>query len=269
MRSMDCLAHLSDLHLGASRATEKAARALVDALMEHPRQHVVVTGDVTDRGRRDEAQRFFDIFAPLEAEGRLTVVPGNHDRMGDDIGAALSFGRRVWIESRPGLHLVCVDSTAPHNRVRWQSHGEICDRVLGEVSGALDAAPAEAKVAVLLHHHPLPLPEETFAERFAKAVGWPYTDELHLGGRLLESCLGRADLVLHGHRHIPRHFSARAANGRELTVLNAGSSTEMGAWRTIPLEQPSRASWNRLDAAIAHPALSAPVAPLALQPAYA
>jgi 3',5'-cyclic AMP phosphodiesterase CpdA len=266
---MNSLAHLSDLHLGANRTTERAARALVDALAAEREQHVVITGDVTHRGRRDEYALFREVIAPLERAGRVTIVPGNHDRMGDDIGSALAGGRRVWTESSEGLHLVCVDSTAPHNRVKWRCHGDICDRVLADVDAALAAAPASATVAVLLHHHPLPLPEETFAEHFAKAVGWPFTAELHLGQRLLANCLGRADLVLHGHRHVPRHFSARASNGRELVVLNAGSSTEMRAWRSIPLAQPSRTQWHRLDEGQPHPALSAPPAPLVLSPAFA
>lgn len=269
MRCMNGLVHLSDLHLGASKAQERAARAMVEVLAQQPSLHVAVTGDLTDRGRAAEFALFREVFAPLARSGRLTVIPGNHDRMGDDIASLLSRGRRVWTRSVPGLYLVCVDSTAAHNRVRWQSHGEICCRVLEEVDSALDRAPSGARVAVLMHHHPIPLPEETVAERFAKAVGWPYTHELHLGQRLLERCLGRADLVLHGHRHLPRHFSARAVNGRPLEVLNAGSSTELRAWRVVPLEAPTDVRWERLPAGAVHPALSLPPAPLNLQPAFA
>jgi 3',5'-cyclic-AMP phosphodiesterase len=269
MRRMSGLAHLSDLHLGASKANERAARAIVETLVAQPSLHVAVTGDLTDRGRASEFALFREVFSPLAREGRLTVVPGNHDRMGDGVASLLSRGRRVWTRAAAGLYLICVDSTAPHNRVRWQSHGALCSRVLGEVGAALENAPSSARVAVLLHHHPIPLPEETAAERFAKAAGWPFTAELHLGQRLLELCLGRADLVLHGHRHLPRHFSARAQNGRRLEVLNAGSSTELRAWRVVPLACPAGARWESLPARSAHPALSLPPAPLVLQPAFA
>ena len=74
------LAHLSDLHLGHGPAREAAARALVEAVQEAHVDHVVVTGDLTQRGRDEEMSLFLDIFAPLQRAHRLTVVPGNHDR---------------------------------------------------------------------------------------------------------------------------------------------------------------------------------------------
>ncbi len=220
------LAHLSDLHLGRSAADARSAAEVVRAL-EPTGAHVVVTGDVTHRGRLEELALFHHLFRPLLRSGRVTVVPGNHDRGGDDAASAF-MRQRVEIEHRPGLYLVKIDSTAPHNRSLIRSHGDICARVLDAVDDALERAPPGALVAVLLHHHPLPLPEESLAERVSSLFGWPFAQELAMGHELVARALGRCDLLLHGHRHVP---GLRVlGQDRPLVVCNAGSTTERLAW---------------------------------------
>lgn len=227
------LAHLSDLHLGASRANEVAARRLVEQLLVDGIDHVAVTGDLTHSGRIDQWELFCQIFAPLKRTGRLTIVPGNHDRGSDDAASFMMRSERVRVRQRPGLTLVRVDSTAPHNSVPYRCHGDVCLQTLAAVDAALAAAPKENLVGLLLHHHPVRLPVEGIGEWFANAFGWPHASELKLGHQLLTRALGRCDLVLHGHRHIPRHFHAAGSNGRPLHVYNAGSSTELGACRVF------------------------------------
>ncbi len=227
------LAHLSDLHLGHSLKSEGAARALCATLLRQRIDHVVVTGDVTHRGRLSELRQFEEIFAPLIDEGRLSVVPGNHDRVGEDAGRLLLGGKRVVTSIVSDLYLVSIDSTGPHNRSYFASHGSICDQVLCDVDAALDAAPAGMLVLMLLHHHVVPLPEETLAERFSARMGWPNAAELRLGAELLRRAVGRADLVLHGHRHIPRVIELEVSGPRPLTLYNAGSSTELKRMRVF------------------------------------
>ncbi len=228
------LAHLSDLHLGAGRSRSRAAARLFAQLEATDVDHVVVTGDVTHSGRREEWAEAEALFEPLRRSGRLTLVPGNHDRGNDDVAERITGGRRVWVERRPGLHLVCVDSTAPHNRASFRAHGSLCERTLAEVDHALDGARAGDAVVVLLHHHPIPLPVEGIGEWFADRFGWPHAAELPLGRRLLERAIGRAELVLHGHRHVPRRLRAWEGE-RPLQVCNAGSSTELKAFRVFRL----------------------------------
>ena len=230
------LAHLSDLHFGQGPAREAMARALCQALIESTVDHVVVTGDITNKGRDVEMSAFLDVFGPLLRQGRLTVVPGNHDRVGEDAGRALMKGRRVAVEEHPGLYLVLVDSTAEHNRSYWACHGELTRRMLDEVDAALDAAPERSLVAVLMHHHLVALPVESWLERMSERLRLPYSGELQLGTELLQRVQGRCDLVLHGHRHVPRELHLFADSARPLALYNAGCSTERGGVRVFTHE---------------------------------
>lgn len=227
------LAHVSDLHLGRDDATDNAARRLVEALLAARVDDVLVTGDVTHRGRREELLRFERIFAPLLDQGCVSVVPGNHDRLGDDAGRGLMRGGRVAISSRPGLHVVRLDSTAPHNRSLIDGHGEVTAQDVADVVVALGDAPKSSLAVVMLHHHVLPLPVEDLAEKLAALIGLPSADELPLGEDLLGKILGRCRLVLHGHRHVPAEFQVAAPGVASLRILNAGSSTQLGRARLL------------------------------------
>ena len=225
------LAHLSDLHIGRSPAHDEAVARAVAAL--DGIDHVVVSGDVTDRGRAHEYARFEALFASVAAAGRLTVVPGNHDRLGDDMGARLRRGARVQTETRRGVFVVRVDSTGEHNRFLLAGHGDLCDGILAEIERAVAAAPERHLVVVTLHHHPLPLPEETLGELLASRIGLPYASELRLGETLLMRLRGRCDLVLHGHRHVPRALTLFQSDARPLGLYNAGCSPALGRFRVF------------------------------------
>ncbi|HET7824636.1 MAG TPA: metallophosphoesterase [Anaeromyxobacter sp.] len=225
------MAHVSDLHLGRNERTDAAARGLCSALVEARVDAVLVTGDVTHRGRRAELLSFEDAFEPLLCRGVVAVVPGNHDRAGDDAGASLMIGARVGVTSFPGLHVVRVDSTASHNSSVLSPHGHLAPSDLADVDAALDEAPAGALTAIMLHHHVLPLPPEDLAERLSGWLGWPHAAELPEGPALLALARGRCDLVLHGHRHVPSVVAPWPSDARELTIVNAGCSPDLGRAR--------------------------------------
>lgn len=225
------IAHVSDLHLGRDRRTDAGVARLAEALQRAEVDVVLVTGDVTHRGRAAELDAFEELFAPLR--DRTVVVPGNHDRLGDDAGCRLMPGVRVAVEARPGLHVVRLDSTAPHNRALLSAHGELSEADVAAVDSAVDAAPPGSLVALMLHHHLLPLPEDHLSERLATWLGWPYAAELPRGRALLEALRGRCDLVVHGHRHAASATVVAPRAGRPLHVMNAGSSPELGRVRVV------------------------------------
>jgi len=224
-------AHVSDLHLGRDRRTDAAARGLCASLVAARVDAVLVTGDVTHRGRCSELRAFEEAFEPLLSRGRVVVVPGNHDRAGDDAGAALMVGARVGVTSLPALHVVRVDSTAPHNRSLLSAHGRLRRSDLEDVDAALREAPAGALTAIMLHHHVLPLPAEDLAEALSSWLGWPNSAELPEGPELLALARHRCDLVLHGHRHVPSVATPWPGDRRALAIVNAGCSPDLGRAR--------------------------------------
>ncbi len=225
------IAHVSDLHLGRDRQTDAGVARLAAALHRAGVDAVLVTGDVTHRGRRSELAAFDALFAPLR--DRTVVVPGNHDRLGEDAGRWLMpGGARIAVESRPGLHVVRLDSTAPHNRALLSAHGELSEADLAAVDSAVRAAPPGTLVALMLHHHLLPLPEDHLSERLATWLGWPNAAELALGSVLVERLRGRCDLVVHGHRHAASELVV-PDHDRPLHVMNAGSSPALGRVRVV------------------------------------
>lgn len=225
------LAHLSDLHFGRSAANDAACAWLARSLAHAGVDHVVVTGDLTHTGRREQLDAFRRAFAPLAAAERLTVIPGNHDRMGHDVARQLMPGPRVEVRLAPGLFLVRIDSTGPHNSSRIAGHGRFDADDLVRCDAALRAAPSGAVVVVLLHHHLVPLPEEDLAERIASLLRRPWAAELVRGRRLLAALRGRCDLVLHGHRHHPSELVLGRASARPLAVYNAGATPRLGCVR--------------------------------------
>src|SRR5579864_5599071 len=113
-------------------------------------------------------------------------------------------GRRVAAEQWGELYLVRVDSTGPHNRAFLRSDGDMSPAVLAQIDLALRNAPRGSRVALALHHHVVRLPEENVWERLATLLGLPNAREIPLSAELLQTLRGRCDLVLHGHRHVPR-----------------------------------------------------------------
>jgi 3',5'-cyclic AMP phosphodiesterase CpdA len=224
------LVHLSDLHVGRGEPPDDVLDQICGELLRRRVDHVVVTGDVTHRGRQHEWERFRAAFAPLEAEGRLSVVPGNHDRLNDEVALDMVPGRVV-VESRPGLHLVRFDSTGPHNKSFMASHGLMTAADVAAIVEAFASVSKRTLAVLLLHHHLLPLPHDNHAERLASWFGWSSGGELERGGELLAALRGRCDLVLHGHRHDPSTMSIFAEDARPLSLFNAGSSTELGHGR--------------------------------------
>lgn len=227
---MATFAHISDLHFGYDESVVPTMRRLVSHLLTEDIDHILCTGDITHRGREEEFEAFIDVFAPLLDKGRLTLVPGNHDRCGDDVADSIMHGERVGAVDLGELFVVRLDSTGPHNHTMFCGHGLVTPTDLRALRNALEDADDDQYVVVMMHHHPYPLPEEGALERLSRWAGLPFTDALHSGVDVLELASGRCDLVLHGHRHVATQREYRGA-GRPLGVYNAGSTAEQGRYR--------------------------------------
>lgn len=149
---------ISDLHFGPPFEPE-VAEAVLRAVPELQPDAVVVSGDLTQRAKRQqflEARHYFDRFAPIP----LLVIPGNHDVplyrvferltrphalyreiICDDLNPVLEVGNVV---------LVGLDSTAPRRSI---SNGIIYRDQLAHVERTLTQVPEDKVRIVVAHHH--------------------------------------------------------------------------------------------------------------------
>jgi len=229
------LAHISDLHIGQSDAQLQAVIALHSCIQALKVDHILVTGDITDNGRISEYQAFKAIFADEIKAGIVTVLPGNHDRHGDEVSKEMMNNERLITTHYPGLLLLTVDTSGPHNRYRFLSHGKINHRLIRQIEQALKQAKPGELVILGLHHHIIAQPEEYKLEKIASWFGSLTARELQLGPELIKKIGGHCDLILHGHRHIPLETTLPYPK-RELRIYNAGTSPALKKFRLFTFD---------------------------------
>ena len=183
--------HVSDLHFGRFEdpVSQDALATLVEDLAP---ELVVVTGDLTHRGRREQHDRAATFLRGLGAP--LLAVPGNHDipytfptrftRTWDEF-------ERVWESTRPtyrseALAVVGLNSVRP-----WRHQtGALKDGELERAVRALDEAPPGALRVAAFHHHLLNAPWRTRKRPVARR-GHVVTTLASAG----------VELILGGHTH--------------------------------------------------------------------
>jgi 3',5'-cyclic AMP phosphodiesterase CpdA len=183
--------HVSDLHVGAHEGPEigPSLTALVDGLRP---ELIVVSGDLTHRGRRDQHDRAAALLRGLGAP--VVAVPGNHDI---PYTFPARFTRpwfefeRVWGTTRPvhvsdGVCLVGINSVRPW---RHQSGG-VRDDQLRWAAGKLTDAPSGALRLVALHHQMIGAPWRTRKR--------PVARRNNVLGALVDA---GAELIVSGHTH--------------------------------------------------------------------
>ena len=233
--STKSIAHISDLHIGCSAQHSVAAAELCQAILELDIDHVIVTGDITEHGKKTEFAEFKKIFHPLQSQGKLTIVPGTHDCLNDGIASEIMSGPRVDLISKDAVSIIRVNTTGPHNRFLIAGHGKIDEWIFTEVNRLLACVPLNTLTIVALHHHLLPLPEEFFSEHVSALLHLPFARELTRGSFLLEQLKERCDLVLHGHRHVSSEMIFPNLQ-RTLRIYNAGSTTLLKKFRRFVYE---------------------------------
>lgn len=234
------------------RTDEAHTRFTVEALVDWFRQrrdrgepdwHLVITGDITDTGAREEMEEAKKILAPIWDPEILSVVPGNHDYPAKVIAAyGRSFeldvpddyekqrrlfrsffgelmepseGFRSWFPivkllPKQRLALVLMDSLTEQG---LYAGGVIGSRQLGLLRRVLDQLhkspqSCEWPIVVALHHSPL--------DSSAK-MGLEDCDQL------LEACRGRVSAVINGHIH---SYNIRwSGNDRGIRVFQAKATT--------------------------------------------
>lgn len=199
------IAHISDIHVGSNHFVSNLLNRAITEINEMEPDLVLVSGDLTNDGFRQEYAAARAYLDNVEAE-RMVVIPGNHDsRNVGYVHFEDMFGNRTSVTTLPGVTMVALDSSQPdlnegrlgRQNYRWMvEHFERDD---------------DFKI-VALHHHLLPLPG-TGRERNIIEDAGDFLEQLVYEG---------VDLVLSGHKHVPHtwHFE-------DLYVCNAGTVSSL------------------------------------------
>lgn len=232
------VAHISDLHIGRDGTygtrLSRLAASLVKANRLGAIDWICCTGDITDHGLSTEASAFAQAVTPFAH--KLTIVPGNHDRLNDDVAKVLSKGD-CWVrEGCDGkLRLVCIDTTHAANAALIIADGELKFETVEKVVAAAQARGAAQSVLVLLHHHLVRVGGDDMLETFSDAFRLPFANCLKRGRVLAERLTGKAAAVLHGHKHKAAFVPFREGPWT-LPVVNAGSTTALMEYRVLKLD---------------------------------
>lgn len=226
---MRALLHLSDIHFGPMHLPEAAA-AVLELVRRTPPAAVVVSGDLTQRGKPVQfraARAFVDALA-----APVAWVPGNHDvplwRFWERLLAPFGAWRRHFaadlVRDRVEDGVAVLGVNTAH---AWTTkHGRLRPADLAGLGARLAALP-ETGARVIVAHHPVAAGAELGSEPPARR-----------GAELLRLARHhRVDAVLCGHLHhsfvIPPERSLPGGGPLVLhcgtTLSSRGRGTERGA----------------------------------------
>jgi predicted MPP superfamily phosphohydrolase len=269
--SLRRLLHLSDLHFGTQRAadTQVYVQTALIANLEKVNQ-VVITGDLFDQPQRRHAQQYRNFAQQLQLMSGKTpiIIPGNHDQrlFGN---AVFGVGRRsreladlrwdeVVIDDEGQMAFFCFDSSRTGELARGRVDQDQLLRMATayEVKNAGQRLASYLKVA-LVHHHPY-----AYADYKETSIidprGWVGRESFIAfqdADNFLDWCATRGvELILHGHKHIPRLIVDRvldkASDGhtyQQITTVGCGSTLGAnGSPMSFNLIEwdPGSANWN-------------------------
>jgi 3',5'-cyclic AMP phosphodiesterase CpdA len=245
---MRTIVHLSDIHFG--RVDTRIVTPLLTAIRERIPDLVAISGDFTQRARRDQfrqARAFLDQLA-----FPTLVVPGNHDVPLYNLPARfldpLASYRRYISDNLEPVHedheLIAVGMNSARS-LPFHGGGRLNEVQVTRAAARLASAPHDA-VKIIVTHHPFDLPHG-------------HGDE-HLIGRsemaMQRLAAAGADLFLAGHLHVSHvgHSAERyQIAGHSALVVQAGTLStrgrgEMNTFNVLRLERPritvERYTWN-------------------------
>ncbi len=192
---MPTIAHISDLHFGRERPA--VVEGLLRSLAEAQPELILVSGDQTQRARRQEYRAAADFFQRLPCPSLL--VPGNHDLPAFNLAERFLAPWRRWHQ---GLARQLEPETAGsdyqvvgiNTARRWGApfdwtRGRISSRQVVRLQQRLQTCTAD-QLRLLIAHHPFWLPP---AVAHRQLVG---------GGKAaLQLLRGELDVILSGHVH--------------------------------------------------------------------
>jgi Icc protein len=198
------ICQISDIHCGNARfIPELLDRTIIEINRMNPTT-VVVSGDLTDAGYREEFEQAAEYIDCIECEN-IMVIPGNHDsRNVGYIHFERLFGERYSCIEFQDAVMVGIDSSEPDlndGRV-GREHYEFIRQSF---------APSDDRLKIfVIHHHLIPIPG-TGRER----------NIIFDAGDVLEllNDLG-VDLVLSGHKHVPYSWKLE-----DMFIVNAGTAS--------------------------------------------
>jgi 3',5'-cyclic-AMP phosphodiesterase len=200
------ICQISDIHCGNARfIPELLDRTIIEINRMDPTT-VVVSGDLTDAGYREEFEQAAEYIDRIECEN-IMVIPGNHDsRNVGYIHFERLFGERQSVIYLEDVILAGVDSSEPD-----LNDGQVGREHYGFIEEAFSDAHHRLKIFVV-HHHLISLPGTGRERNIIFDAG----DVLE---RLVEA---RVDLVLSGHKHVP--YSWRL---EDMLIVNAGTASTL------------------------------------------
>jgi 3',5'-cyclic-AMP phosphodiesterase len=200
------ICQISDIHCGNARfIPDLLDRTIIEVNRMDPAV-VVVSGDLTDAGYREEFEEAAEFIDRIECE-HIMVIPGNHDaRNVGYLHFERLFGERRSVLDLDEVILVGVDSSEPdlNDGQVGREHYEFITETFSEAEGKL-------KIFVV-HHHLIPLPGTGRERNIVYDAG----DVLQ---RLVDAGV---NLVLSGHKHVP--YSWRL---EDMLIVNAGTASTL------------------------------------------
>lgn len=218
------LLHISDLHFGPP-FVPSVAEALLETVPSLSPDAIVVSGDLTQRAKRQQFEACKDFFGRLP-DKPLLVVPGNHDvplyRVYERLFKPLALYREI---IHPNLNpvlqvgdvvLAGLDSTAPHSAI---SNGRIHRKQLRHCQTVFAAVPEDLTRIVVAHHHFAPGHDKVLdvsmpGSRRAIDCFVEQNVEMILGGHLHRSYIGHSLDFYPGHHR-----------DRGVIIVQCGTST--------------------------------------------
>ena len=250
------LAHLSDVHLGPlppvpphllvskritgwlnwhrNRAKSMGGDTLeriLAALRASAPDHIAVTGDLTNLALPAEIERAAEWLGALGDAERVSVIPGNHDAYVPGAVAAVTrawaanmTGERVGGADYPYLRrlgpVALVGCSSAEATLPFRATGPFRADQAERLRTLLRAAGEDGAFRVVMVHHP---PVHGAARRMARMIGIDrFQDAVAAAG---------AELVLHGHTHLPTRHALPTPSGPVPVVGVAAAGQAPGGHR--------------------------------------